>query len=335
MNRPLIQSQAPGLEAPDSDDTSAFFAWMHAWPTTRQITDSSRRAYRHEVRRLVTWCEHRNVTSPRDLDCDAMRDFFGDVASEKPSAMARIGSTGPLSPGSVTQARRIVNLLVHDAVADGLLVPDLLRVTHSKTVRHSSRKGSKPRKRLSSQSLRMLLFQPTEPPNGEVAVSLAFWCGLSAREISRLRWRHLRSVGSSTFLRITTSSAPARTLIIPQRLAQLLQGIRASSKPAPENCVFSSTVDARRPLSTRTIARWISRAAYSSGCDELATASSLRRAFAVIARQNGWRESEVLFRLRRQRISEPQLTQERGSSESNLFALETMLGFECDKVRND
>jgi len=294
---------------------------MHAWPATRELADASRRAYQHEVRRLVTWCEHRNVTSSRDLDCDAMQGFFSDVASEKPSAMARIGSTTPLSLGSITQARRIVSLLVHDAVSDGLLMPGLLRVTRVKPARTSAPKASRRTKRPSHQALGKLLFHPITSPTAELAVHFAFWCGLSVGEMALLRWRHLRRVGASMFVRI----AGARLLVVPKQLAERIRKIQTSWRPQPGHFVFSNANGATRPVSTRTIARWIREAAHSRGCAELANASSLRQAFVVAARDSGWKESEILFRFRRQRISKPPLIREPGAAEANLLALEARL----------
>ena len=325
MNRTSLQSR--GSEQPEAAarDPDALIAWIQAWPDTRQLAQSSRRAYRHEVRRLVTWCEHKGVKSPCDLDCDAMRDFFSDLASEKPSAMVRIGSHVPLSPGSITQARRIVNMLVRDAVSDGLLAPNLLRLTRSSLVSHDAKGGSKRRKRLSNDALGALLFQPIPSPTAELAISLAFWCGVSISEMARLRWRHLRSAGSSMFLRIAPPSSPTRLLAVPGRLARLIQEMRTVDMPRPAHFLFSSAIDAARPVTPRTIARWIKKAAHSQGARDLDSASSLRRAFVVAAREHRWKESEILFRVRRWRVSEPRLRQEQGASASNLLALEATL----------
>ncbi len=316
---------APALQPSAQSETLA--SWAAKWLAARPLADNSRRAYQREIDRLLTWCSNADIREPSALNGARVRSFLNDVASSEASALSRFGGLIPLSPGSITQSRRIVGLFVQDSVRAGILLPDVLGSTKIRGEAEPDRRVTGRRVVYSEKVVQRLLCLRTASPVHQLAVGLAFWCAISPKQMTGLRWRHLRKVGPSVFLRLPdhTKTSTTRQIELPPKLAKCLNDIRTQRPVRAPDVIFRADALGEKALSARTIARWLHNAAHDARAPNLASARALQAAFVAITRARRWKESEILFRRRRSRICYPPLPTNDRAATKDLLALERNL----------
>lgn len=290
--------------------------WSSQWLDRCDVKEHTRRAYHREIDRFVIWCGKRRIREGRALKARHVEAFLFDMRSEAPAALQRIGAVRPLAPSSVDQTRRIVGLLLKQAVQERFIAPDILGST-------AVIRDAVPPSRIDHDaalalalSLRGVLGEL--PLRNDVArwlsAQLAFWCGATPAEMTHLMWDQVEVDGTRVRVRWPGHQPELHFWReLPSFLAPPLSfGVHHERCDA----VFASQ-DGTTAVSSRTIARWIKQVCEPFAPDGARiTARALRTAFVALARSGGWHDDHIAMHLRRRQLRSrmPPLTDEESAS---------------------